>query len=114
MFKLLERIQFCRLLGTKRPGTILGKEVVQTALLLARKIEREYLVWLCAFRKQLHEVDPAHVRFWEAFGNLRWGIICISQARTYLDGHSKSVELASIGRRVAETEWEILRMIEEA
>ena len=58
-------------------------------------------------------VDPAHVRFWEAFGNLRWGIICISQARTYLDGHSTSVELASIGRRVAETEWEILRMMEQ-
>lgn len=56
-------------------------------------------------------VDPEWVRFWEVFGNLRWGIICISQARTYLDGHSKSVELASIGRRTAETEWELLELI---
>jgi aminoglycoside phosphotransferase (APT) family kinase protein len=55
-------------------------------------------------------VDPTHARFWEAFGNLRWGIICITQAKTYLDGHSKSVELAAIGRRIAETEWELLEL----
>ncbi len=57
-------------------------------------------------------VDPERVRFWEVFGNLRWGVICLSQARTYLDGHSKSVELASIGRRTAETEWELLGLVD--
>lgn len=57
-------------------------------------------------------VDPERVRFWEVFGNLRWGIICISQAKAYLDGISKSVELASIGRRTAETEWELLQLID--
>lgn len=57
-------------------------------------------------------VDPERARFWEVFGNLRWGIISIVQAKTYLDGHSRSVELASIGRRVAETEWEILALLE--
>lgn len=58
-------------------------------------------------------VDPEWVRFWEVFGTLRWGIICLSQARVYLDGHSKSVELASIGRRTAETEWELLNIMEQ-
>ncbi len=58
------------------------------------------------------QVDPERVRWWEVFGNLRWGIICISQAKTYLDGLSNSVELASIGRRTAETEWELLNLIE--
>src|SRR4029079_12898043 len=57
------------------------------------------------------KVDPEWVRFWEVFGNLRWGIICISQARAYLDGVSNSVELASIGRRTAETEWELLELV---
>jgi aminoglycoside phosphotransferase (APT) family kinase protein len=57
------------------------------------------------------KVDPERVRFWEVFGNLRWGVICLSQARTYLDGHSKSVELAAIGRRAAETEWELLNLV---
>jgi aminoglycoside phosphotransferase (APT) family kinase protein len=58
------------------------------------------------------KVDPERVRFWEVFGNLRWGVICLSQARTYLDGHSKSVELAAIGRRTAETEWELLSLVD--
>ena len=57
------------------------------------------------------KVDAERVRFWEVFGNLRWGVICLNQARTYLDGVSKSVELASIGRRTAETEWELLELI---
>ena len=61
-----------------------------------------------------YPVDAARVRFWEVFGNLRWGIICISQAKTYLDGRSASVELASIGRRISETEWELLNLMEEA
>lgn len=58
--------------------------------------------------------EPRAVHWWETFGNLRWGIICISQARGYLDGHSRSVELAAIGRRTAETEWELQRLMEEA
>ena len=58
-------------------------------------------------------VGADRVRFWEAFGNLRWGISCIVQAKTYLDGLSPSVELASIGRRIAETEWELLNLMEE-
>ena len=57
-------------------------------------------------------VDPDAVRFWEVFGNLRWGIITISQARTHIDGFVKSIELASIGRRTAETELELLNLIE--
>ena len=57
------------------------------------------------------KIDPERVRFWEVFGNLRWGIICLSQARTYIDGHSTSVELAAIGRRTAETEWELLELV---
>jgi len=43
---------------------------------------------------------------------VRWGIICLSQARVYLDGRSSSVELASIGRRTAETEWELLSLMD--
>ena len=63
-------------------------------------------------------VDPGHARFWEAFGNLRWGIICISQAKTYLDrssgmGAGELLEHGSIGRRIAETEWELLKLMEE-
>ena len=57
-------------------------------------------------------VDPAAARWWEVFGNLKWAIICIMQARTFLDGAVKSVELASLGRRVAEMELELLELTE--
>jgi aminoglycoside phosphotransferase (APT) family kinase protein len=57
-------------------------------------------------------VDPKRVRFWETLGNLKWGIMTIMQAKTYLDGHVKSVELASIGRRTAEMEIELLHLME--
>jgi aminoglycoside phosphotransferase (APT) family kinase protein len=58
------------------------------------------------------KIDPAHVRFWEVFGNLKWACICIGQAKTHLDGAVFSVELASLGRRTAETELELLNLIE--
>ena len=57
-------------------------------------------------------VDPERVRFWEVFGNLKWAIICVGQARTHLEGLVRSVELASLGRRTAETEWELLNLID--
>ncbi|MBI3942214.1 MAG: phosphotransferase family protein, partial [Chloroflexi bacterium] len=47
------------------------------------------------------------------FGNLRWAVICMSQAQRHLSGHDLSVELASLGRRAAEMEWEYLTLIRE-
>jgi aminoglycoside phosphotransferase (APT) family kinase protein len=57
-------------------------------------------------------IVPDRVRFWEVFGNLKWAVICIVQAKTHLDGLVRSVELAAIGRRTAETEIELLNLIE--
>jgi aminoglycoside phosphotransferase (APT) family kinase protein len=57
------------------------------------------------------KVDPERVRFWEIFGNLRWGVICITQAQRHLQGLSPSVELAAIGRRTVETEVELMELM---
>lgn len=57
------------------------------------------------------DVDEAAVFWWEVFGTLKWGVICARQARTHLDGHARSVELAVLGRRVAENEYDLLRML---
>ncbi len=57
------------------------------------------------------EVDPDVVFWWEVLGTLKWGLICSLQARAHLDGHSRSVELALIGRRVCENEYDLLRML---
>jgi aminoglycoside phosphotransferase (APT) family kinase protein len=56
-------------------------------------------------------VAPAHLGWWEAFGTLKWGLICAIQAHTHLGGFVRSVELATLGRRIAETEWDLLVLL---
>ena len=59
-------------------------------------------------------VNRASVDWWELMGNIRWGIMCMSQANRHLspDSEEQSVELASLGRRSAEMQLESLRLIE--
>jgi aminoglycoside phosphotransferase (APT) family kinase protein len=57
-------------------------------------------------------VDPDAVHWWEVFGNLKWAVVCVMQTRAFLDGGLKNVELASLGRRVAEMELELLDLTE--
>jgi aminoglycoside phosphotransferase (APT) family kinase protein len=56
-------------------------------------------------------VDPAHLHYWETFGTLKWGVICEMQCFSHLHGIVRSVELAALGRRVAEMEWDLLELI---
>lgn len=56
-------------------------------------------------------VDPEVVHWWEVLGTLRWGVICILQASSHLSGASRSVELAAIGRRVCENEYDLMRLL---
>ncbi|HEY7946466.1 MAG TPA: phosphotransferase family protein [Acidimicrobiales bacterium] len=56
-------------------------------------------------------VDRAALRWWEVLGTLRWGVICIVQTATHLTGTLRSVELAAIGRRVCEVEWDLLELL---
>ena len=56
--------------------------------------------------------DDATLRWWIALGTLKWGVICIGQAFTHLTGVVRSVELATLGRRVAETEWDLLDILD--
>src|SRR4051794_28959564 len=57
------------------------------------------------------KVDPATLRWWEGYGTLRWGVICVQQAATHLSGAVRSVELAAIGRRVCEVELDVLDLV---
>jgi aminoglycoside phosphotransferase (APT) family kinase protein len=52
------------------------------------------------------------VRFWVVLGTVKWGVICIGQAFTHLIGAVRSVELAALGRRVAEMEWDLLDLLD--
>jgi aminoglycoside phosphotransferase (APT) family kinase protein len=53
-------------------------------------------------------VDRSALRWWEALGTLKWGVMCAVQASLHLSGVLRSVELATIGRRVCEVEWDLL------
>ena len=56
-------------------------------------------------------VDLETLRWWEALGTLKWGVMCIVQAATHLGGATRSVELAAIGRRICENEEDLLELI---
>jgi hypothetical protein len=56
-------------------------------------------------------VDPDVVRYWEVLGNLKWGALCVIRAMAHIGGVGRSVEVAAIGRRVAETEYDVLELI---
>ncbi len=56
-------------------------------------------------------VDRDALRWWLALGTLKWGIICRYQAERHLSGQTRSVELAAIGRRVCENEWDLLDLL---
>jgi hypothetical protein len=57
------------------------------------------------------DIGLDELRWWEMLGTLRWGAICMAQARAHLSGAHRSVELAAIGRRVCEQEWDLLLLL---
>ena len=57
-------------------------------------------------------LDRKTFHWWLVSATLRWGIICRYQAERHLSGQTRSVELAAIGRRVCETEWDLLNLLE--
>ena len=70
---------------------------------------------LDAYRRHGGEqVEPARLRWWEVMGTLRWGIICLTQAATHRSGVHRSVELAAIGRRACQVEWDLLGLLDTA
>jgi aminoglycoside phosphotransferase (APT) family kinase protein len=59
-------------------------------------------------------VERAAFHWWLVLATLRWGVICRYQAERHLSGQTRSVELAAIGRRVCETEWDVLNLLDKA
>jgi len=56
-------------------------------------------------------IDQATVRWWQAYATMKWAVICALQASAHLSGATRSVELAAIGRRVCESEWDLLGLM---
>jgi aminoglycoside phosphotransferase (APT) family kinase protein len=57
------------------------------------------------------EITLEELRWWEAYANARWAAVCVIQAHRHLSGAEQSLELASIGRRTCEAEWDLLSAV---
>jgi aminoglycoside phosphotransferase (APT) family kinase protein len=57
-------------------------------------------------------VDEDAVRFWVVLGTVKWGVICAGQALAFVNGVIRNVEMAALGRRVAEMEWDLLDLLD--
>jgi aminoglycoside phosphotransferase (APT) family kinase protein len=55
--------------------------------------------------------EPERLRYWEVLGNVKWAVICARQAHDHLSGVRRSHELASLGRRICEPEWDMLELM---
>ncbi|ENZ83869.1 phosphotransferase family protein [Caulobacter sp.] len=54
------------------------------------------------------------VRFWQALGSLKWGVMCLMMYQSFATGADRSVERAMIGRRASETEIDLVALMEAA
>lgn len=68
--------------------------------------------YFAAYEKAMDiTLDLARVRYWEVMGNVRWGVGMLNQAQRHLRSEEPNLEFASLGRRCAEIEMEVLRLI---
>lgn len=58
------------------------------------------------------QVTVAELLWWQIAGTVWWGVMCLLQASRHLSGETRSVELAAIGRRACEQEWDALATLE--
>lgn len=56
-------------------------------------------------------VDPGHVRFWEAFGCVKWSIMCMMKGLGHRHGARGNVEALAIGRRIEEPLLDFLDLV---
>jgi aminoglycoside phosphotransferase (APT) family kinase protein len=58
-------------------------------------------------------IELSRVRFWQMLGSLRWGVMCLTMYLSWANGVEKSVERPMIGRRVSETEADLVVLLEQ-
>lgn len=59
-------------------------------------------------------INPDRVRFWQALGSLKWGVMCLMMYSSFATGQDRSIERAMIGRRTSETEIDLVKLMEMA
>lgn len=57
------------------------------------------------------EISMAELKWWEVLASLRWGVITMFMGGEHRSGSTRSVEQATIGRRVVETEYDVMLLL---
>lgn len=57
------------------------------------------------------DISLDELHWWEVLNTLKWGSMCQLMASAHLNGAERSIELAAIGRRVCEQEWDLLLLL---
>jgi aminoglycoside phosphotransferase (APT) family kinase protein len=57
-------------------------------------------------------IEAASLRWWQMLSTLKWAVMCIEQSALYLTGREHSLELLALGRRVSESEWDLLNYLD--
>lgn len=60
-----------------------------------------------------HAFTADQIDWWEILGSLKWGIMCMIMYEAFRSGADASVERAAIGRRVSETEIDLINLLEK-
>ncbi len=60
------------------------------------------------------DINASEIDWWEMLGSLKWGIMCMIMYEAFRSGADASVERAAIGRRVSETEIDLINLLEAA
>jgi len=52
------------------------------------------------------------MRYWEVYCALGWGVVCLTMIDMYRSGQARSLERAAVGRRMSESEIDLLLLLE--
>lgn len=58
-------------------------------------------------------VDPARFRFWLVYRTLWWALGCLQMGEAWRSGADRTVERVVVGRRTAEQELDLVRLLDE-
>ena len=64
-----------------------------------------------AYERAGGAVDPARVAFWEAFGCVKWSVMCMMKGQGGRRGGRRDLEQLAIGRRAEEPLWDFFQLV---
>ncbi len=74
----------------------------------------DYQELLAGYRSVRGEAPTVReLRYWEVYCALNWGLVCLTMIHMYRSGQDRSLERAAVGRRLSESEVDLLLLLEE-